>query len=223
MTAAGRKRLRRTIRSSREAGSCGARICWINTSRTCSISIISAICPSARPDWTSPRIFTTRACAGTTATFEAVLNVKASAIRRAGPALWTLRTRRERHHRALPWQTDTCIGDWHYNRNLFDQHRYKSVAQVAKRLINIVSNNGNLLLSIPVRGDGTIDADEIAFLEGMAKWIAVNGEGIYGTRPWKIPGEGPTRPAAACSTKAAPITPPPTSVSLPRATRFTHS
>ena len=92
-----------------------------------------------------------------------------------------------------PWQTDTCIGDWHYNRRLFDQHRYKSVAQVARTLINVVSKNGNLLLSIPVRGDGTIDPDEIAFLEGMAKWIGVNGEGIYGTRPWKIPGEGPSR------------------------------
>jgi alpha-L-fucosidase len=92
-----------------------------------------------------------------------------------------------------PWQTDTCIGDWHYNRHLFDQHRYKSVALVARMLINVVSKNGNLLLSIPVRGNGTIDPDEVAFLEGMAKWIAVNGEGIYSTRPWKIAGEGPMR------------------------------
>ena len=59
-----------------------------------------------------------------------------------------------------PWQTDTCIGDWHYNRSLFTQHRYKSVATVARMLIDIVSKNGNLLLSIPVRGDGTIDPDE---------------------------------------------------------------
>ena len=92
-----------------------------------------------------------------------------------------------------PWQTDTCIGDWHYKRSLFDQHRYKTVATVARMLIDIVSKNGNLLLSIPVRGDGTIDPDEHAFLEGMARWIAVNGEGIYGTRPWKIPAEGAAR------------------------------
>ena len=92
-----------------------------------------------------------------------------------------------------PWQTDTCIGDWHYNRSLFEQHRYKTVATVARMLINVVSKNGNLLLSIPVRGNGSFDSDEIAFLEGMAKWIAVNGEGIYSTRPWKIPGEGPAR------------------------------
>jgi len=90
------------------------------------------------------------------------------------------------------WQTDTCIGDWHYNRRLFDEHKYKTVGQVVRMLTDIVSKNGNLLLSVPVRGDGTIDADEIAFLDGMAKWMAVNGEGIFGTRPWKIYGEGPS-------------------------------
>jgi alpha-L-fucosidase len=90
-----------------------------------------------------------------------------------------------------PWQTDTCIGDWHYKRSLFDEHRYKTVARVVHMLVNIVSKNGNLLLSIPVRGDGTIDEDEVAFLEGMADWIRVHGEGIYGTRPWKVAGEGP--------------------------------
>ena len=94
---------------------------------------------------------------------------------------------------AAPWQTDTCIGDWHYNRRLLDQHRYKSVPQVARTLIDVVSKNGNLLLSIPVRGNGAIDADEMAFLEGMAQWIAVNGEGIFSTRPWKIPAEGAAR------------------------------
>jgi len=90
-----------------------------------------------------------------------------------------------------PWQTDTCIGDWHYNRALFEQHRYKTVGQVVRMLVNVVSKNGNLLLSVPVRGDGTIDSDEIAFLKGMAKWMKVNGEGIFGSRPWKIYGEGP--------------------------------
>ena len=93
----------------------------------------------------------------------------------------------------LPWQTDTCIGSWHYDRRLFEQHRYKTTRQVLQMLVNIVSKNGNLLLSIPVRGDGTIDSDEVAFLEGMARWMDVNGEGIFGSRPWKIYGEGPAR------------------------------
>jgi alpha-L-fucosidase len=92
-----------------------------------------------------------------------------------------------------PWQTDTCIGDWHYDRSIFDRHRYKTVGQVVRMLVDIVSKNGNLLLNIPVKGDGTIDADEIKFLDGMAAWMEMNGEGIFGTRPWKIFGEGPTK------------------------------
>jgi alpha-L-fucosidase len=59
-------------------------------------------------------------------------------------------------------------------------------------LIDIVSKNGNLMLSIPVRGDGTIDEDEVACLGGIAKWMAPNGEGIFASRPWKVYGEGPS-------------------------------
>ncbi len=90
-----------------------------------------------------------------------------------------------------PWQTDTCIGDWHYSRALYEKHGYKTVALVTQMLANIVSKNGNLMLNIPVRGDGTIDDDEVAFLQGLAKWMDVEKEGIFGTRPWKIYGEGP--------------------------------
>ena len=93
----------------------------------------------------------------------------------------------------LPWQTDTCIGSWHYDRHIFEQHRYKTTGQILRMLVDIVSKNGNLLLSIPVRGDGTIDSDEVKFLEGMAQWMDVNGEGIFDSRPWKIYGEGPTQ------------------------------
>jgi alpha-L-fucosidase len=92
----------------------------------------------------------------------------------------------------LPWQTDTCIGHWHYDRSVFDHHSYKKAADVIPMLVDIVSKNGNLLLNIPVRGDGTIDEDEVAFLKEMARWTAVNGEGIFSTRPWKVFGEGPS-------------------------------
>ncbi len=91
-----------------------------------------------------------------------------------------------------PWQTDTCIGNWHYQRSLYTNHQYKLTEQVVRMLVDIVSKNGNLLLNIPVRGDGTIDPDEVAFLKGMAAWIAVNEEAIFATRPWKISGEGIT-------------------------------
>ena len=58
-------------------------------------------------------------------------------------------------------------------------------------LCDIVSKNGNLLLNIPVRGDGTIDDKEEVVLKGIADWMDVNKECIFGTRPWKVFGEGP--------------------------------
>ncbi len=85
-----------------------------------------------------------------------------------------------------PWQTDTCIGEWHYHRGI----HYKTAAQVIPMLADIVSKNGNLLLNIPVRGDGTIDDEETAFLEDMAAWMKVNSEAIFATRPWIVSGEG---------------------------------
>ncbi|MFN3538068.1 MAG: alpha-L-fucosidase, partial [Brevundimonas sp.] len=63
---------------------------------------------------------------------------------------------------------------------------------VIQRLADMVSKNGVLLLSIPQRGDGSIDAEEAAILGDMASWMAVNGEAIHGTRPWRVWGEGPT-------------------------------
>lgn len=96
-----------------------------------------------------------------------------------------------------PWQTDTCIGGWHYDQGVFDRHRYKSTKTVVHTLIDVVSKNGNLLLSVPVRGDGTIDSDEIAIVEGIATWMKINQEAIIGTRPWKVLGEGPQMASAA--------------------------
>jgi alpha-L-fucosidase len=92
-----------------------------------------------------------------------------------------------------PWQTDTCIGDWHYSRSVFENHRYKSAATVIHILCDVVSKNGNLLLSVPMKGDGSIDSDERKTLEGIAAWMARNGEAIHGTRPWRRFGEGPTQ------------------------------
>ncbi|HZX27088.1 MAG TPA: alpha-L-fucosidase [Telluria sp.] len=91
----------------------------------------------------------------------------------------------------LPWQTCTCIGNWHYDRSVYDQHAYKSAQTVVHTLIDVVSKNGNLLLNIPVRGDGSIDEQERAIVEEIGRWMAVNGEGIYDTRPWTVLGEGP--------------------------------
>lgn len=96
--------------------------------------------------------------------------------------------------RPEPWQTDTCIGNWHYDRPLYERGGYKSAKQVVQRLADVVSKNGNLLLNIPVRGDGTIDEKEEAIVDQVAAWNARNGDAIFGTRPWRRFGEGPTTP-----------------------------
>ena len=90
-----------------------------------------------------------------------------------------------------PWQTCNCIGGWHYNTSIYEKGRYKSAATVVKQLVDIVSKNGNLLLSIPLRADGTYDEKEAVILDDLEAWMTVNGESIFGTRPWVKFGEGP--------------------------------
>ena len=94
------------------------------------------------------------------------------------------------------WQTCTCLGQWHYDRGVYERNEYKSAATVIKMLVDIVSKNGNLLLSVPLRGSGAIDEKEVAILKDIKAWMDINGESIYGTRPWTTFGEGPLAEAA---------------------------
>jgi alpha-L-fucosidase len=94
-----------------------------------------------------------------------------------------------------PWQTDTCIGSWHYDQAIFKRHGYKSAASVIRMLADIVSKNGNLMLSVPLQRDGQPDSDEIKIVSEIGAWLKVNGKAIYATRPWKIYGEGPSTAA----------------------------
>jgi alpha-L-fucosidase len=89
-----------------------------------------------------------------------------------------------------PWQTDASIGTWFFVRDLEPKWR-RSGPDVIVMLADIVAKNGNLLLNIPQRGDGTIDAEAERVLADLAAWMKVNGEAIFATRPWKILGEGP--------------------------------
>jgi alpha-L-fucosidase len=91
--------------------------------------------------------------------------------------------------RPQPWQTDTSIGDWFYNKDW----KFRNIDWVINMLVDIVSKNGNLLLNVVQRPDGSLDPEVETLLGQMADWTAVNGEGIFGTRPWIVYGEGPTK------------------------------
>lgn len=111
--------------------------------------------------------------------------------------VWDIERGKSNNIEPLPWQTDTCIGNWHYDRGVYEKRSYKSARTVIQMLVDIVSKNGNLLLSIPVRGNGTIDEEEQKIVEEIGRWMALNSDSIYGTRPWKIYGEGASLDKAA--------------------------
>jgi alpha-L-fucosidase len=104
------------------------------------------------------------------------------------------------------WQTDTAVAknSWSHVEGM----DYKTAVSLIHDLIDIVSKNGALLLNIGPKSDGTIPAEDQAILLEIGAWLKVNGDAIYGTRPWKIFGEGPTRVAtgAFTDTDRAPFT-----------------
>ena len=92
-----------------------------------------------------------------------------------------------------PWQTDTSIGDWFYDVRSV----YKTPREIIDTLADIVSKNGNLLLNILQKPDGTIDDEAGYILDELGAWLRICGEAIYDTRPWKTNLEGPTRVSSA--------------------------
>jgi alpha-L-fucosidase len=89
-----------------------------------------------------------------------------------------------------PWQTDTSIGDWFYNKTW----KFRPVSWVIYMLVDNVSKNGNLLLNVVQRPDGSLDPEVEQMLEELAKWNVIHGEAIYGTRPWLVYGETNIKP-----------------------------
>ncbi|MDR3192672.1 MAG: alpha-L-fucosidase [Treponema sp.] len=85
-----------------------------------------------------------------------------------------------------PWQTDTCIGNWFYDV----RQKFKQPGHIIEMLIDIIAKNGTMLLNILQRPDGSIDDETRYILQELASWIPVCGEGVYGTRPWRVSGEG---------------------------------
>ncbi|HTM37925.1 MAG TPA: alpha-L-fucosidase [Terriglobales bacterium] len=91
------------------------------------------------------------------------------------------------------WQTDTSISNksWGYIEN----DTFKSPQSIVQLLADVVSKNGNLLLNVGPKSDGTIPGPAQSILREIGGWLKVNGEGIYATKPWRVYGEGPTKPA----------------------------
>lgn len=87
----------------------------------------------------------------------------------------------------FPWQTDTSIGDWYYRTG----QKYKTATEIVQMLVDIVSKNGNLLINIVQTPEGDLEPDMLNILNGIGTWTEANGEGIYGSRPWKVYGEKP--------------------------------
>ena len=90
-----------------------------------------------------------------------------------------------------PWNKGNCLGPWHYSVSDYTKG-YRRTADWIHLMVDVVSKNGTFLLAIPLPGSGALDDKASAFLDDMGKWMALNSECIYGTRPWVIYGEGPS-------------------------------
>lgn len=93
--------------------------------------------------------------------------------------------------RPMLWQTCTSVSknSWGYITN----QDYKETGEIIRDLVDIVSKNGTMLLNIGPKADGTIPEHEQQMLREIGSWLKINGEAIYGTRPWVKFGEGPTQ------------------------------
>ncbi len=121
---------------------------------------------------------------------EAVINYKHDAFA-PGAAVPDIERGFSAGMRAFPWQADTstALNSWCFT----PQNEYRSSGELIRVLIDTVSKNGRLLLNVGPKADGTLAPQDVELLSGIGEWLKKNGEAVYGTRPWRIFGEGPTQ------------------------------
>jgi alpha-L-fucosidase len=85
---------------------------------------------------------------------------------------------------AFKWEACRGIGNSFGYNQTEDEADYLKAPELIRSLVEIVSANGNLLLNVGPRPDGSIPDAQVATLEGIGRWLAANGEAIYGSRPW---------------------------------------
>jgi alpha-L-fucosidase len=118
-----------------------------------------------------------------------IKNFKDHGIYVEGISTLDMERRRAKELLAQPWQTDTSIGPWGYHAGA----KYRSVNEIIDEMVDIVSKNGNMLLNVPPKADGTLDEDTEQILLDIGRWLDINGQAIYGTRPWIKYGDGDLR------------------------------
>ncbi|GHU22740.1 alpha-L-fucosidase [Spirochaetia bacterium] len=93
--------------------------------------------------------------------------------------------------KAFKWQTETPVAknSWCYT----SQNVYKKASDIVCELVDVVSKNGNMLLNIGPKSDGTISSEECSILRDIGAWLKTNGECIYGAKVWRTSAEGPTK------------------------------
>jgi alpha-L-fucosidase len=126
---------------------------------------------------------------------EAVINVKNVPPNLAKAVVYDIERGGTSGIQTYPFQTETCIGDWHYLRSLYEwpgeYGQYLPPRAIIHWMVDVVSKNGTFILNVPGKPDGTIDSKERRILEEIGEWFKINGEAIYETRPWTVFGEGP--------------------------------
>jgi alpha-L-fucosidase len=121
---------------------------------------------------------------------DGVINYKLDAFEK-GTAVFDIERGYQTQIQPEPWQTCTSVSknSWGY----INHHIYKEPAAIIHHLVDIVSKNGCMLLNVGPKPDGTIPAEEQRILREIGKWLSINGVAVYGTRPWRVFGEGPTQ------------------------------